>query len=208
MRCRRYPRLLRVLDVGLCSRPICQERPVDKRLGERSSKSGLQPRPWPKRSCRRRRPNPNPKSIANLRENLGQISADGVEHVRPGVGNRSRVIGCSVGPLSSKACRTIQLLSADSRDESDRRVFGEGKRACAIYICGIAKTGDWSLASLQSYLGEKFFATARAPNSSVSRAIFWANMTSPATSSPLGTKHQPARGDPFSSSSYTFVAVP
>jgi|ERR1700722_10709007 hypothetical protein len=47
----------------------------------------------------------------------------------------------------------------------------------------------------------KFFATANAPRSSVSKAIFWANMTSPATKLSLGTKHQPALGRPTSSSS-------
>jgi hypothetical protein len=33
----------------------------------------------------------------------------------------------------------------------------------------------------RSYLGAKLFATANALRSSVSRAIFWASMTSPAT---------------------------
>src|SRR5260221_6178171 len=58
------------------------------------------------------------------------------------------------------------------------------------------------------YLGVNSFATANAPRSSVSRAIFWASMTSPATRETSGTKHQPARGRPASSSSSTFATIP
>jgi len=57
------------------------------------------------------------------------------------------------------------------------------------------------LLHVRSYLGVKLFATANAPRSSVSRATFWASMTSPTTRLSLGTKHQPARGRPASSSS-------
>src|SRR2546427_12118524 len=48
-------------------------------------------------------------------------------------------------------------------------------------------------------VGIKFFATTKAPRSSVSTAIFCANMTSPATRGALGTKHQPFRGLPAKS---------
>ena len=37
-------------------------------------------------------------------------------------------------------------------------------------------------------------ATASAPYSWVSRAIFWASITSPATIGPSGRKHQPTEG--------------
>jgi hypothetical protein len=43
------------------------------------------------------------------------------------------------------------------------------------------------------------FATANAARSSVSKAIFWASITSPATRCPDGTKHQPMIGRPVSS---------
>src|SRR6266568_401788 len=50
------------------------------------------------------------------------------------------------------------------------------------------------LVGSSNYLGIKLFAAASAPHSSVSRAIFWASMTSPATRRSLGTKHQPVLG--------------
>src|SRR5262249_54508836 len=54
----------------------------------------------------------------------------------------------------------------------------------------------------------KRLATASAAYSDVSSAIFCASMTSPATREPSGTKHQPIRKLPTSSSSCTFMAVP
>ena len=51
-------------------------------------------------------------------------------------------------------------------------------------------------------------ATAKAPRSSVSSAIFCASITSPGTRLPSGTKHQPLRGLPDRSSSITFVLLP
>jgi hypothetical protein len=56
--------------------------------------------------------------------------------------------------------------------------------------------------------GVKLFATASAPRSSVSRAIFWASMTSPATRGSRGTKHQPLLGRAASSSSMMFAPMP
>ena len=58
------------------------------------------------------------------------------------------------------------------------------------------------------HLGANFLATANAPRSLVSRAIFCANTTSPATRQSLGTKHQPAFERPASSSSWMLVPVP
>jgi hypothetical protein len=49
------------------------------------------------------------------------------------------------------------------------------------------------------HLTGKVFATASTRRSSVSRAIFCAKITSPATKQISGTKHKPARGWPHSS---------
>src|SRR5262249_20273402 len=59
-----------------------------------------------------------------------------------------------------------------------------------------------------SVLAQNGSATFIAPSSSVSRAIFWASITSPAGRNPFGAKHQPRKGRPFLSSSYTFCWVP
>jgi hypothetical protein len=61
---------------------------------------------------------------------------------------------------------------------------------------------------IADHLDEKVLATARAPHSSVSRAIFCASITSPATRLSLGTKHQPMLGRSVSSSSRILVPVP
>jgi hypothetical protein len=57
------------------------------------------------------------------------------------------------------------------------------------------------------HLGANFLATANAPCSLVSRAIFCASMTSPATRQSLGTKHQPLFRRPASSSSWILVPM-
>jgi hypothetical protein len=66
---------------------------------------------------------------------------------------------------------------------------------------------DW-IASAQLRARENSFATANAPSSLVSSAIFCASMTSPATKQMLGTKHQPTRAEPSLSISWTFSEVP
>ncbi|RZN09732.1 hypothetical protein CWO91_16250 [Bradyrhizobium genosp. SA-3] len=57
-------------------------------------------------------------------------------------------------------------------------------------------------------LGVNLLATARALPSHVSNAIFWASMTSPIGSAPIGMKHSPSRTRPLSSISHTFTDVP
>ena len=58
------------------------------------------------------------------------------------------------------------------------------------------------------FMGRNLFATANAPDSFVSKAIFWASMMSPATRRPAGTKHQPTLGQPAASISCTLDMVP
>jgi hypothetical protein len=59
-----------------------------------------------------------------------------------------------------------------------------------------------------NHVGVNFLATLRAAVSSVSRATFCASMTSPATRSSLGMKHQPTCGRPALSNSVMFADVP
>jgi hypothetical protein len=91
--------------------------------------------------------------------------------------------------------------------------FGHGPNACA----GVCRSqfDDQRRRPKQPYSGRcddhlvaKCLATANAPRSLVSRAIFCASITSPATRQSLGTKHQPAIGRPESSSSWMLVPVP
>ena len=75
------------------------------------------------------------------------------------------------------------------------------KRGCDGFACT-------PYGPIIDHLGANRLATASAVFSSVSKAIFCASMTSPATSMSLGTKHQPTFGRPSWSSSKILVAVP
>src|ERR1700722_7614539 len=93
------------------------------------------------------------------------------------------------------------------------RIFGETKhRRCWVsgpsFSKGFRNRVRQDVAGAQLRAGENSFATANAPSSLVSNAIFCASMTSPATKQMLGTKHQPTRTEPSFSISWTFIEVP
>jgi len=56
--------------------------------------------------------------------------------------------------------------------------------------------------------GMNRLATASAPLSQFSSAIFWESMMSPIGNSPTGMKHRPSVGRPFLSTSQTFIPAP
>ena len=80
--------------------------------------------------------------------------------------------------LALRHKRPLWVISADFAMHP-RSPFHPHERTSLVRPVG-SESPDWPVGS-PSYLGVKLFAAASAPRSSVSRAIFWASMTSPAT---------------------------
>jgi hypothetical protein len=64
---------------------------------------------------------------------------------------------------------------------NDLDYAGRAVRNSLARHCPIRDAGSLGRSGSSSYLGAKLLATANAARSSVSRAIFWASITSPAT---------------------------
>jgi hypothetical protein len=92
-------------------------------------------------------------------------------------------------PSEAQGCLSVSLV---------RRIIGRVVRT----IGGAPRQkGRWTPRLQPPGSGGSLFATASVAYSLVSRAIFWASITSPGTKYPRGTTHQPVRGTPSSPSS-------